>query len=432
MLVLIVVAAAIGFSLFLASEQQRLQSEEAAKQLKNLEGLRVVSITENLFNFSVGYYVSIDFASLDINKMSISGITINDGAVEAFSVLGPRGLGSLQCFLLSTGNPGCLSFVVPALSQVEIGIPYTAVEAPGNSFTLSDSETAQVSFFTTLGNEFTEVFIPPVAEPSLAYVGNSPILDGTNSYEPPSTTTVVNATIVEWNWSVHRIVNSKPMIGDPVNGIYYGQEAELPSPFTVGATYNITLIVTNSFGLAGTATEVYTAPGKYVAPVTNTVTFTETGLPSGRSWSVGLGGLDVSTTKSSIAFAAPNGTYNYSIADVSGWNLTTGTPYRGNITVASAPLGKLLPFVQVKDNVTFSESGLTSGLTFEVTLGGVSHHLTTNGFTDSLYFTIPNGTYHYSITNITGWEQSSLPPSGRIAIYKSAVTATPLIYMLVP
>ena len=64
-------------------------------------------------------------------------------------------------------------------------------------------------------------------------------------------------------------------------------------------------------------------------------------------------------------------------------------------------------------SVTFSESGLPSGETFQVTVGSVTKSLTADGATDGLTWTgLSDGTYAYSITDISGWHQSSIPYTG--------------------
>ncbi|EQD43571.1 hypothetical protein B1B_13753, partial [mine drainage metagenome] len=57
-----------------------------------------------------------------------------------------------------------------------------------------------------------------------------------------------------------------------------------------------------------------------------TVSFSETGLPGGTPWSVTLNGSTQSSTTNVIAFSESNGTYGYTIVDVSGWHQTT-LPY---------------------------------------------------------------------------------------------------------
>ena len=60
------------------------------------------------------------------------------------------------------------------------------------------------------------------------------------------------------------------------------------------------------------------------------VTFTESGLPSGATWTVTLGNASHSSTQPSILFYVPNGTYPYSIGSVGGY--VPAQP-SGNLTV---------------------------------------------------------------------------------------------------
>jgi hypothetical protein len=78
-----------------------------------------------------------------------------------------------------------------------------------------------------------------------------------------------------------------------------------------------------------------TEPTLHYNQVTYTVTFTETGLPSGGSWSVTLNGVTKSSTSSSISFTEPNGTYAYTIGAISG---CSRSPPSGSVTVNGAPV----------------------------------------------------------------------------------------------
>ncbi|MCI4352186.1 MAG: YncE family protein [Thermoplasmata archaeon] len=65
-------------------------------------------------------------------------------------------------------------------------------------------------------------------------------------------------------------------------------------------------------------------------PATYIVTFTETGLPSGTSWSVTVNGAPQNSTSYTITLAEPNGTYVYTIGSVSGYAVA---PISGSVTV---------------------------------------------------------------------------------------------------
>ncbi|MGC8580680.1 MAG: hypothetical protein ACP5MB_11605, partial [bacterium] len=66
------------------------------------------------------------------------------------------------------------------------------------------------------------------------------------------------------------------------------------------------------------------------------VTFTESGLPTGASWSVTLNGVTKTSTNSTITFMVPPGNYTYTISYPSGYKASqsTGTV---SVSASSAP-----------------------------------------------------------------------------------------------
>jgi hypothetical protein len=126
----------------------------------------------------------------------------------------------------------------------------------------------------------------------------------------------------------------------------------------------------------------------------------------------------------SLVFSEPNGTYAYSIAGNSGWHEGT-LPYHGTVVVNDAPVTEpTLSYVPVTYSVTFSERGLPSGLTWQVTFNGVTQSLTTNGGTDALTWTgLLNGTYSYSIAGNPGWHQSNRHYTGTLTVKGGSLTA---------
>ena len=146
-----------------------------------------------------------------------------------------------------------------------------------------------------------------------------------------------------------------------------------------------------------------------------TVTFTETGLPSGTSWSVTFNGTTESSSTNTITFSVPNGTYSYTIGSVSGY---TASPSSGSITVNGANVNQAITFTAVTPSIykiTFTESGLPSGTTWSVTLSGVSKTANTN----TIVFNEPNGTYSFTIGAINGY--TATPSSGMITVNGSNV-----------
>ncbi len=146
------------------------------------------------------------------------------------------------------------------------------------------------------------------------------------------------------------------------------------------------------------------------------MTFRESGLPSGSSWSATLNGTTESSTGSPIAFTEVNGTYPYSITTSRpGWGSTE--PY-GTVAVLGVPVVVAETFVTLY-LVTFTESTLPSGTNWTATASGTvapvaggsaaSQRYTVTQWSDgaaSVVIPLPNGTYAYS-ASAPGYSSSS-------------------------
>ncbi len=127
------------------------------------------------------------------------------------------------------------------------------------------------------------------------------------------------------------------------------------------------------------------------------VTFLESGLPAGTTWTVAVNGDSSSSTSNSITWHLPNGSYPYVVQDVSGWHQTT-LPYSGNVDVTGSSVTEpTLLFARVTYPVAFAESGLPSNTQWWVNLTGP---ISLNGTTSSLSLTLGNGTYTYSVASV--------------------------------
>jgi hypothetical protein len=125
--------------------------------------------------------------------------------------------------------------------------------------------------------------------------------------------------------------------------------------------------------------------------VAYTVTFRESGLLSGTEWWVNLtNGQSFAGTGSTVSFPEANGTYIYELATVENRYSTSG----GAFTVDGAPATESVSFSLVVYSVTFSESGLPSGIGWWVNLTD-GQSFARSGSTVS--FSEPNGTYSYSL-----------------------------------
>ena len=152
-------------------------------------------------------------------------------------------------------------------------------------------------------------------------------------------------------------------------------------------------------------------------PVEYDVTFVESGLPTGTTWSVTLNGTTVVSATNTVAFNVPDGTYAYRVNPMAEhYYLITSS---GNVTVLGSGATVNVAFYSSIYTITLTESNLPAGTGWSATLTGpgVSEFNWTS--TKSLGFTVPNGTYTFTIGVVSGWTAS--PHSGSIVVSGSSV-----------
>ena len=202
------------------------------------------------------------------------------------------------------------------------------------------------------------------------------------------------------------------------NGI--SQESNTPSisvvepngtyAYTVGAVSGYTASPSSGSVTVNGASQTVAITFKPPASATYAVTFSESGLPSGTSWSVMLNSQTMSSTTNTITFSEPNGTYAYTVGSVSGY---AASPSSGSVTVNGASQTVAITFklsTSTTYAVTFSESGLSSGTSWSVTLNGQTMSSTTSTIT----FSEPNGSYAYTVGAVSGYTAS--PSSGSVTV----------------
>ena len=133
------------------------------------------------------------------------------------------------------------------------------------------------------------------------------------------------------------------------------------------------------------------------------LSFKESGLPPGTSWSVSVNGSMKSSNTSTITFDEPVGTYLYSINGLSGYN---ASPSSGTVMVGpNSATWVSVTFSPTSSTylVTFMESGLPSGTAWSVLLNGQSLMASIDMITFS---GIPTGTYGYTASAVGYTSQS--------------------------
>ncbi len=184
-------------------------------------------------------------------------------------------------------------------------------------------------------------------------------------------------------------------------------------PYTIGVVSGyVSNVTSGSVTVDGAAIVVDVGFTYSPTHLAYSVTFDESGLSSGTSWSIDLNGSENSSTTGSMQFEELNGTYAYSVGVVTGYtaNATGGSVHvaglpitRGVVFTASAPAANF--------SVTFTESGLPGGTTWGVAVDGAP---ATTGSTSSITFPEPNGSYNYVVQNVSGYRV--VPDSGGFTV----------------
>jgi len=214
--------------------------------------------------------------------------------------------------------------------------------------------------------------------------------------------------------------------GFPVQVFESGSTIEFALP---NGTYNF---------YAGSPTSNYTAePGHgtinvsghaveraivFAPPSGYAVTFTESGLPAGTSWTAQFNSTSETSAAPTITFLAPNGTYSFFVTAAN----YTASPEFGLVKVAGGPVTQPILFSRAPTPryvVTFTETGLASGATWSATLDsrtlGINESIDSSGPGAIKFAGISNGTYSFSV-NASGYP--AVPSSGTIVVDGMDVT----------
>ncbi len=304
MLVLIVVVAVTAFSLFVASYQAQLQAQQKNAHDRALEDIRILSVSTVPGGAT---YSSLSFVagSLDVNTMTVNELLINGQFINYYTVTPLGSQSSLQICPLC--NPAAFpltvqEFNLTSLEQVTISVSLTLQTPsnptggfvdPYNLATSGPTDFVSISLYTTLGNDFNRAFTAPTAvaltQPSEIYSGNSytpvVVFDGSESLVP------ANDSIVSWSWFISD--------GTVACLELSGEKALVPQSEFPDGTYSVTLTITDSTGLAGTATIPFTSTvtGPTIgvcpaqSPVGATVTVTGTGFGATKTIMITLDGM---------------------------------------------------------------------------------------------------------------------------------------------
>jgi hypothetical protein len=158
--------------------------------------------------------------------------------------------------------------------------------------------------------------------------------------------------------------------------------------------------------------------------VTYAITFTESGLTSGTSWSVELDNITKSSANGTIIFNEPNGTYSYEILGISGYRANS---YSGKIIVNGNSFSDSITWSIITYPITITENGIPNGTSWSATLTGTTFNgqyidVTLSSTTNTITFNEPNGSYSYIIHLPSGYQSTST--KGPISVSGNSTLAT--------
>lgn len=158
------------------------------------------------------------------------------------------------------------------------------------------------------------------------------------------------------------------------------------------STYNT--LYPSSLTIDGAATTAYISFYNHVY----SVTFSETGLPTGSRWYLNITGENSLSAYSGfpITLDMPNGTYEYTVAtNLNGYTANSNT---NSFTVNGAPISQSFTFSKIKYQISFVDYYLPAGIEWYVNItdpNGSSQDLQGSG---SLIANEPDGTYSFTVS----------------------------------
>ena len=166
--------------------------------------------------------------------------------------------------------------------------------------------------------------------------------------------------------------------------------------------------------------------------ITYNVTFVESGLPSGTSWSVTLNGSQESAVASTLLFVVSNGSYPFTVAPISGYtpNVTSGkVVVNGSDVQVNVSWTPNSPGVN-SYTILFVETGLLPGSQWSVSLNGTGSRSALATSTQVAFTGVANGAYHYWVPDVGSYHSEN--STGTVDVSGANVTVSVPFDMLGP
>ena len=335
--------------------------------------------------------------------------------------------GSFQVNGTSATEPIVFRLVTYVVTFTETGLPGGTTWYVNVSGGPSLSGTT-ASLTTPLPNGSYPYTVAMAAKEYTAKGGTLQVNGGPVTKSVPFTLVTYTVTFVETGLPAGTMWYAN-ISGEPFLG---GTGTSLTTALPNGS-YTYTLATTDkSYAAAAGSFHVTGAPVPFAPKfhlVTYAVTFTETGLPKGTTWYVGLSGGSLSSSPTdTITFNESNGTYSFIVTVVGHWAPSAATI---PVAVAGAAVPKLVAYSYTYAIVFERPAGTPSGESWSVSLSGSTlvatasgpaTTLTTSSNGATITFDEPNGTY-------TSWvlvsKHSGYNSSGSFTIDGAGRTITP-------
>jgi hypothetical protein len=161
-------------------------------------------------------------------------------------------------------------------------------------------------------------------------------------------------------------------------------------------------------------------PIKKNVPLLLEVEFIESGLPSGKKWTVSMAGSSESSSNNTIIFRENNGTYSYTV--LSGDPDFSPSVASGSVSLNGKAVLQSVSFIMLY-NASFYEEGMPSGTRWFV---NISDPQSFNSTSNSIVIQLPNGTYSYTVSaGSLLYEPLHSYSSGSFSIDGDSVTPAP-------
>ena len=221
--------------------------------------------------------------------------------------------------------------------------------------------------------------------------------------------TNVTQRILEYNMEEH-------ILSGLALNVYFSQSTQI---YSASTWVNLSSINTNV--MVGGGGDQYWYAITFL-PKAYTMSFTQSGLPSGTSWSVTADGATHTTTSSTISLSLVPGTYSYTVSLVPGYKVTTAIS--GQVTLSTKSVNTAIGFSATTTTaypVTITEMGLVWGTPTSLLISSTGAVALAGGSTTTV--NLPVGTYDYIVTTPAGYT-SVTPVTGSFTVTN---TSHPLV-----